>query len=123
MGGEISYPAYLCRSAAGQAAAIVTFPLCQAFASRAGLRKIGGPTLSATATMWKGCLHEFLSTAVLCWAVFLFKWELPTKKNYLLNQSLVALAIRFNILTFNAAGASFNPALGTAYNIWVDSLK
>lgn len=120
--GHCDYTEGYIRVAAQMGGGLISFPLFHAISDALKLPPFGGPEFS----LGEGEDHpvaaffsEFFSTILLMFVIYLLNWEMSFGKyNYIIKQTLTAIAIRGLIEAFPTAGPAMNPMLATAWDVY-----
>jgi len=115
---KCSYTEAFVRIAGQMGGGLVSFPLFQFASEQLNLTPFGGPEFSHENNA-DAFLSEFFASFLLMWVIYILNWEFHFGKfNYIIKQTLTAVAIRALIEFFPTAGPAMNPMLATAWYVF-----
>lgn len=116
--GKVSYTEAFVRIAGQMGGGLVAFPFFQYVSEQTNLTPFGGPEFSKENDV-DAFLSEFFASFLLMWAIYILNWEFNFGSyHYIIKQFGTAVAIRFLIETFPAAGPAMNPMLATTWYVF-----
>lgn len=124
--GKCSYTEAYVRISGAMAGGLFAFPIFRALSSTFGLTPLGGPGFmvddadeDTDLKVSSAFFSEMSATFCLLGAIYFLNWELNFGKyHYWIKQTLTAIAIRYLIEVFPAAGPAMNPMLGTTWAVF-----
>lgn len=120
--GKLSYSEAYIRIAGQLAGGLTAFPIFHAISNAMNWEPFGGPEFNmadADDHATEQFMSEFIATFILCWAIFIFNWELHFgSQHYFIKQTLTAVVIRALIEIFPTAGPAMNPMLATTWDVF-----